>query len=374
MPPFATTTENSEYRELLRVCQDNVGIFDFQEACVARIIAEIGTGEQTMVDGGAHFGRHTQAMLAALGAGGKVYAVEPLPSMLKRLTALREADARLTIIPMALSDRTAQVSFNIVPNNPSYSGIRVAPTVAETDRVEIVVDTDRLDRLIPGDAPCRLIKLDLEGGEYQALRGAQELLVRTSPLLVFENNLLDTAALYGYDIAEFKRFLEALDYRLFDIAGTPITDAHWQNQRPYFNNFVASRRAEDHTWCEQRLPLLARHLLVRMTSAIASFNRLLGLLWKLHTERTPLILFGAGNRARAITGMARLPFDFAVDNDQAKWGSSINDIEIRDPDCLKSLLESPAKIVVISLLADEIVRQLTELGFDSARIINVNLD
>ncbi len=61
-----------------------------------------------------------------------------------------------------------------------------------------------------------VLKIDIEGGEMQALKGARELLSRYKPLLMVEVSdriLLDGAATVG----ELRRFLTELGYVLFDV-------------------------------------------------------------------------------------------------------------------------------------------------------------
>ena len=63
--------------------------------------------------------------------------------------------------------------------------------VACTDRpdpriITIVVATTTLDGTIPGDQPIAFIKMDIEGGEFHALKGAVKTIKRWQPVIVFE--------------------------------------------------------------------------------------------------------------------------------------------------------------------------------------------
>jgi hypothetical protein len=73
-----------------------------------------------------------------------------------------------------------------------------------------VVSLDTIDL-----APADLIKMDIEGGESQALAGARTLLTRHRPIVL--------VALHGPEHERFcPAFLRSLGYRVFDIDGSPV--------------------------------------------------------------------------------------------------------------------------------------------------------
>jgi hypothetical protein len=51
---------------------------------------------------------------------------------------------------------------------------------------EIVVEVETLDEAVPADYHPTLIKVDVEGAEYQVFKGGQRLLAANRPYLVFE--------------------------------------------------------------------------------------------------------------------------------------------------------------------------------------------
>src|SRR5439155_26860256 len=63
----------------------------------------------------------------------------------------------------------------------------------------------------------RLIKLDVEGAEFSALRGGETLLRRHHPLLLVELNY-STARAFGYHPREMLTWLQELDYQTYRIA------------------------------------------------------------------------------------------------------------------------------------------------------------
>ena len=69
----------------------------------------------------------------------------------------------------AVSDKAGEQMFNYVENAPGFSGLRQRQYDRSDPIIrQIPVPVRRIDELIPEDAFIRLIKIDIEGGEYQA--------------------------------------------------------------------------------------------------------------------------------------------------------------------------------------------------------------
>ena len=58
-----------------------------------------------------------------------------------------------------------------------------------------------LDELVPADCAIRFVKIDVEGGEVDAVRGGRETLARHQPYVAFEHGARAAAA-YGSSSAE----------------------------------------------------------------------------------------------------------------------------------------------------------------------------
>lgn len=134
-------------------------------------------------DVGAHNGTILRTMLE-LSPHGTHFAFEPLPHFAARL---REAFPTARVCEVALSDYSGQASFVHVANDAAYSGLR--PRIY--DRPDpilqpITVTVTRLDDVIPPEQPVAFIKIDIEGGEFHALRGAVRTIRRWRPVIVFE--------------------------------------------------------------------------------------------------------------------------------------------------------------------------------------------
>jgi FkbM family methyltransferase len=162
---------------------------------------------RTFVDVGANLGLYAHA---AVLRGMRVVAVEPHPLLARNLRRL--LGRKVTVIPVALSDRPGQASMYL----PSYAGreldargsLEIAANRGLAQR-EIVVETTTLDALELRD--IAVIKIDVEGHELAVLRGSRRLIQRDRPALLVE---IEERHHPGGSAAVFALF-EELDYRCY---------------------------------------------------------------------------------------------------------------------------------------------------------------
>lgn len=139
------------------------------------------------IDVGCHKGEMLSQMLR-LAPGGKHYAFEPIPvyyGMLKR-----QFSGKAIIYPYALSDHEGCSTFCLVKNAPAYSGLKRRRYDNKQPQIEqIQVQVKKLDEVLPKDVPVHFIKIDVEGGEYDVMKGGRGLLKRCQPVVIFESGV-----------------------------------------------------------------------------------------------------------------------------------------------------------------------------------------
>jgi FkbM family methyltransferase len=139
------------------------------------------------VDCGANVGMYTLTAAKLVGPTGRVIAFEPAPptrNALVRNVAANDLH-QVTVLPYALGDRSGSMPFTVMGDGGGLSSF--APeNAAEGDIVTVPVA--RLDDCVPPDVNgrVRLVKMDVEGAETAALRGAEGLFQRERPLLLLE--------------------------------------------------------------------------------------------------------------------------------------------------------------------------------------------
>ena len=244
--------------------QDSHNIFESIIADLSRAVLRPG---DLAVDGGANEGFHAFPLAELVGTSGRVLAFEPIGWRSEALarTARNRGLPQLRVLAQALSDRDGTAPFHWVRNADGYSGMLPRADYPVAPDVEIItVRTVALDGRLAqesGGAPWRFCKLDLEGGEFRALRGAARAIARHRPVLVFENDRAASARTYGYGPDDFFGFFDALGYRLRDLFGRPMVKEAWES--PGYPHYYIGLHANsgDHGRVERDLPdILGRAL------------------------------------------------------------------------------------------------------------------
>ncbi|MFE0253684.1 FkbM family methyltransferase [Streptomyces sp. NPDC059010] len=190
---------------------------DWYDQLTVEIIERVCAPDSGCLDIGAGGGEILTHMRRAAPQG-RHLAFEPLPYYADQL---RRDFPDVTVWQAAAAAANGRDSFVHVVSNPGYSGLRRRPyDRADETLEEIVVDTVRLDDVVPEDTRVDLVKVDVEGGEVGALRGAAELLRRQSPVVVFEHGGDHAMRDYGTTSDELWALLvDDLGYTLYTLPG-----------------------------------------------------------------------------------------------------------------------------------------------------------
>ena len=179
------------------------------------------------VDIGAHTGMHTLPMAQKVGGSGRVFAFEPLPQCRQVLCAALMKNTPLlnvvTLLPFALSNYCGEASFVVAVDDLSNSGLRERIYDKSTRLESITVSVRRLDALNLPLPSLRFIKIDVEGGEYDALIGARERIYRCKPVITFE---CGESAFVNYGVSRETLLQEFFDlgYDIYDIKCNHVND------------------------------------------------------------------------------------------------------------------------------------------------------
>jgi FkbM family methyltransferase len=200
---------------------------DYEDVLTRVYLALVCPGDFA-IDIGANVGRHTLGLSDRVHPAGCVLAFEPLPvgraaiERLYRRPEYRPLRGNVILSPLALGREPGSSEFVFAVDVPGWSGLkeRVYDGPTRLERIPVRIET--LDRLLGGLRHCRFVKIDAEGGEYDALRGGEQFLRRTRPVVAFEFGA-NSCTGYGVRPADMGEFLDRLGYRLLDINGRPLT-------------------------------------------------------------------------------------------------------------------------------------------------------
>lgn len=135
------------------------------------------------VDVGANVGNHALFFAAHFA---EVLAFEPHPRTHALLALNASLRSNVRCFPFALSDRVGTAMLATPPGNAGMASIEKADGAAES-RGAVEVPLRRLDDLAElAGRRVALLKIDVEGHEAAVIRGAQAVLRRDRPAVVFE--------------------------------------------------------------------------------------------------------------------------------------------------------------------------------------------
>jgi FkbM family methyltransferase len=172
-------------------------------------------------DVGANVGFFATIAARLVGSSGKVLCFEPLPENARQI----QYNARLNGFDNVLvrcealgsSNRTEVFHTSI---EPTWGMLATVGKLPEKVSGKIEVDVRTLDSLYAGGLPRPdVIKMDIEGAEADALKGARKTLSAHRPLLVIELHSTNAAV---------TTILEELDYDAAVLGSTiQVSDADW---------------------------------------------------------------------------------------------------------------------------------------------------
>lgn len=152
-----------------------------EDRYIAQALKQLITPEMNCIDIGAHLGSMT-SKFKRLAPKGHHTAVEAIPY---KYQWLKQKFPDVELWQLAITNYTGTVEFVIKPNESGFSGMKLhGEPNTRIERIE--VKCARLDDLIPRDRPIGFLKVDVEGAELSVFEGAEQLLQRCHPTLLFE--------------------------------------------------------------------------------------------------------------------------------------------------------------------------------------------
>jgi FkbM family methyltransferase len=164
-------------------------------------------------DLGANVGFYSLLASVLVGPEGQVFSFEPVPSNLTFLWRHLELNGvrNCSVMEVAVSCSDGTAKFDVGPNSS------IGHLTGDSQNA-LSVRTIALDSLIASGQvpPPNVIKCDIEGGEYDALRGASEILSKHSPMIFL--------ATHGPEVHErCCRLLTNLHYQLTPLDDLPLS-------------------------------------------------------------------------------------------------------------------------------------------------------
>ncbi|MCL9782974.1 FkbM family methyltransferase [Vibrio sp. S4M6] len=135
-------------------------------------------------DVGANIGNHSMVLAPFFK---KTYAFEPNPDAYYLLTYNMSSLDKVESFHVGLGDTAGMIDLYQNEGNIGASTMMHASTDGAVSKVRV----ERLDDICPSDIPIGVMKIDVEGMEYQVLNGATETINNHRPVIAFEQHESD---------------------------------------------------------------------------------------------------------------------------------------------------------------------------------------
>jgi FkbM family methyltransferase len=185
---------------------------------------------QTIFDVGAYDGQ-TALRYAFLFPKAQVYAFEPFPESFQQAAELTKQEARIKPYPMAVSSSEGKALLNInefAPTNSLLASNKIGNDVdhlTQTKRTE-EVNTISLDTFCTNQniTFIDILKMDIQGGELDALKGAEKLLKTQKIGLIYTE--VEFVSIYKEQplFSDIELYLRQFGYSLYKIMNLKHND------------------------------------------------------------------------------------------------------------------------------------------------------
>jgi len=217
----------------------------YQDRAERRFLAHELADASVVVDAGANIGIYSRFLARCVGPRGTVHSFEPDPVNFARLQAALSSFPNVRLNQLALSDRTG-VSVLYVSDRLNVDH-RTYPSDGDMRRA-VPIRCTALDDYFKSGERVDLFKMDIQGFELHALRGAERVLSENPSLkllLEFWPFGLQSA---GTSAQELLTFLGERDFAIFCLnenglteCDDPINDAN--DSAAYLNLFARKKHS-----------------------------------------------------------------------------------------------------------------------------------
>jgi FkbM family methyltransferase len=188
---------------------------------------------ETVIDVGANYGLYSYHAARAVGPTGKVYAFEPVPftaSTFRRIAKVLRFD-RVELFEKAVGEKAGTLTLRVpISEMGSIIAGTVHAAARDNDRPgknqharfekskEITCEVVALDDVLPDAKNVSLLKCDIEGADYFAMKGARRLIEENHPTIIIEINPWFLEGM-GLKVEDLVSFLTERGYRLYRYEG-----------------------------------------------------------------------------------------------------------------------------------------------------------
>lgn len=208
--------------DITEFLQAHLYLYGSYELPTVKFIRSVLRSGDTAFDIGAQIGYLTLAMATTKLNGIEVHSFEPETHNLERLRANIKLNpgVSVTVVEKAASDVNGMLRLYLSHDHNSGTHSTVAGGVNVSESF-IEIPSISIDEYVKSNniSSIRLIKIDVEGGELEVIRGAEWTLTTLRPVIVMEmSDALQAAR--GFTTTEFKQLLAGMGYRSYVLSNS----------------------------------------------------------------------------------------------------------------------------------------------------------
>lgn len=183
------------------------------------------------LDVGANFGYYTILAAHAVGASGRVYAIEANPTLcqlLRKNAAINWSIGPIDLLENAAFDRQSILRLYVPKGHAANASL--TQTAPNSD--VYVVEAKPIDDMVPPGTNVDIMKVDVEGFEIFALRGAERVLKESPQLRIvmeWSQSQIRASGTQPKDIVSFAAELGFVPYQI--PAQEPVDENGWEQER-----------------------------------------------------------------------------------------------------------------------------------------------
>lgn len=156
-----------------------------QGKSVGQILEKVLTKEtSSFIDVGCHKGQILK-MALKIAPKGEHFAFEAIPVYYDRLE--KEFGKTVNLSHCAVTNYIGETTFNYVESNPMFSGIKQRDYPKSEKISQITISTDTLDNALKDCPNIDLIRIDVEGAEFDVIEGGKRIIFEHQPVILFEH-------------------------------------------------------------------------------------------------------------------------------------------------------------------------------------------
>ena len=216
------------------------------ECGVEKVLEVFLSSAENFLDVGANIGFYSM-FAVSLNPRIRSIAFEPNPKVRKRLVdnlVINKFLTRVSVIPFGASSKAGMAEFFVPPKSGSGAGSLRDLHPEEGEPHKFQVRLHAIDEIFHTDSKIDVIKIDIEGSEYQAILGGEKLIASQQPIIVIEL-LRKWMAPFGSHPQEVLLKLNQLGYQCFGINDTHLRQIQKIDEITEETNFLFFPKIRD---------------------------------------------------------------------------------------------------------------------------------